>query len=137
MELSRQHQRIERAPEGNRLFGITGIINVDGIFEPFASTNRTPHSISEAESLASVPLTSSPSSDPSGSQQLTYAVGSGSDPSSASSVARVPERNAINGLRTDADDGWGTRFRFGLLDDGSYGVERFTSGGARQTLTWS
>lgn len=45
------------------------------------------------------------------------------------------------GTRTDDPEGDGSnigvRVRFGLLSDGSYGIERYTSAGTRQTPTWS
>lgn len=49
----------------------------------------------------------------------------------------VPDSFALNGPRSDLAGGWGVRVRMGLLSDGSYGVERYTSTGVRQVPTWS
>lgn len=55
--------------------------------------------------------------------------------------SRVPavarETHVFYGQRTDLPAGWGPRVRIGLLSDGSYGVERWTSSGTRQVPTWS
>lgn len=52
-----------------------------------------------------------------------------------------PQAGQIDGPRSDdpAGDGslWGARLRWGLLSDGSYGVERWASDGTRTTPTWS
>jgi hypothetical protein len=52
-----------------------------------------------------------------------------------------PTTTSYDGPRADdpAGDGshWGPRVRIGLLADGTYGVERWTSTGVRQTPTWS
>jgi hypothetical protein len=44
---------------------------------------------------------------------------------------------SYHGPRTDIGRGWGVRVRIGRLSDGSYGVERWTTGGSRQTPSWS
>jgi hypothetical protein len=49
----------------------------------------------------------------------------------------TPERFAILGPRSDAASGFGVRVRIGLLGDGSFGIERFSASGTRQTTTWS
>lgn len=48
-----------------------------------------------------------------------------------------PEFIVVEGARTDLAGGRGPRVRFGLLTDSNYGVERWTSAGARQVPTWS
>lgn len=52
-------------------------------------------------------------------------------------IVRVPDSTALNGPRSDLASGWGIRVRFGLLSDGSYGIERYTASGTRQVPTWS
>lgn len=49
----------------------------------------------------------------------------------------TPDSYCINGPRSDLPSGWGPRVRIGLLSDSSYGIERYTSTGVRQTTTWS
>lgn len=41
------------------------------------------------------------------------------------------------GSRTDLAAGIGPRARFGVLTDGTFGAERWTSAGVRQLPTWS
>ena len=48
-----------------------------------------------------------------------------------------PEGFAYHGVRTDLPGGRGIRTRIGRLSDGSYGIERYTSTGVRQVVTWS
>jgi hypothetical protein len=108
-------------------------VNIEGLFEPYVSQpNRNPY-IEGAESLGNVPTSESAPSTPS---VVSSAPGDGQG-SSASTVANVPEKVALNGPRLDDPSGWGTRYRLGKLSDGSYGVERFTSSGTRQTIVWS
>lgn len=52
-----------------------------------------------------------------------------------------PETTSFEGPRSDDPHGNGSnrgpRVRVGLLSDGSYGIERWTESGTRQTPTWS
>lgn len=52
-----------------------------------------------------------------------------------------PETTSFEGPRSDDPHGNGSnrgpRVRIGLLSDGSYGIERWTEAGVRQTPTWS
>jgi hypothetical protein len=80
-------------------------------------------------------------------EQLSAPLASSSAPAAGSAgttirsvaddVARVPDTLALNGPRSDDPAGWNTRIHFGLLTDGSYGLERITSNGTRQVVTWS
>lgn len=54
----------------------------------------------------------------------------------ARAEAGTPESYAILGPRSDLATGVGVRVRIGLLSDGSYGIERYTSSGTRQVPTW-
>lgn len=51
--------------------------------------------------------------------------------------ASQPDSIAILGPRSDLTGGKGVRVRIGLLSDATYGIERFTSAGTRQTVTWA
>lgn len=48
----------------------------------------------------------------------------------------TPDSFAIFGPRSDLAGGRGVRVRVGLLSDGTYGVERFSSAGTRTVPTW-
>lgn len=48
----------------------------------------------------------------------------------------APDSFAVYGPRSDLAGGRGVRVRFGLLSDGTYGVERFSAAGVRTVPTW-
>lgn len=49
---------------------------------------------------------------------------------------RAPTYSTVDGPRSDLPAGRGPRLRYGLLSDGSYGVERWTLEGVRQLPAW-
>lgn len=48
-----------------------------------------------------------------------------------------PTAIVVEGPRSDLTGNRGPRVQMGLLTDGTYGIERWSSTGVRQTPTWS
>lgn len=111
----------------------TGIVNLEGLFEPYVGTLA----FSKAQESSTSPTGTAPPPTGFAPTVIDSSGGGTTTIGAAQTSALVPDSTAWNGPRTDLSTGWGVRVRVGKLSDGSFGIERYTSTGVRQVPTWS